>query len=72
LKNIIWAAIAVTSVAAGLCGVWVQGWDTIRESISIVVLALVIIVISAGADWYKDSNFVKIQAFAKDEKVTVL
>jgi len=72
LKNLIWAAIAVTAIGSGLCGVWVNGWVTIREAISIIVLALVIIVISAGADWFKDSNFVKIQSMAKDEHITVV
>lgn len=55
MKNFIWAIIAVTSLISGFCSFWVNGIDAIREAIAIIALVLILIVIAAGADWYKDS-----------------
>ena len=62
----IWAVIAITAVLSGFCGVFVNGFDTLRESIAIIVLALIIVIITSISDWYKDSNFVRIQSFAQE------
>jgi len=64
--------MAATALFAGLCGVFVNGWQAIAEAASIVLIAAVILVVTSAADWHKDKRFVELQSMVKDEKLTVI
>jgi magnesium-transporting ATPase (P-type) len=71
-RNILWVIIAATALFSGICGIFVNGWKKIIEAISIVGVAIIILLITAYADYMKDQRFVKLQGLVKDENITVI
>jgi len=49
-----WVIIGVTAILAGICGIYSDGWSPIIEAFFIIAIALVIILISAIVDYFKD------------------
>ena len=67
-----WVAIVGSALAAGICGMFVEGFDSVIEAIFICAMAFLIIAISSATDYCKDKRFVALQSLVKDENVTVI
>ena len=64
--------IVGSALVAGICGMFVNGFDSIIEAISICVFAVVLVVITSATDLIKDKRFIELQSLVKDENVTVV
>jgi len=58
IRNVMWVAVGISAIFAGLCGVFFTPEESALEAVAIIIVALLIILVSSGADWLKDSRFV--------------
>lgn len=70
--NVMWVGIVGSAIGAGLCGMFVDGFNSIIEAISITAVAIIILIITSASDWAKDKRFIELQSLVKDENVTVI
>lgn len=70
--NILYLGIVASAILSGICGMFVNGWDSIIEAISISLMAVVLIFITSYADLIKDRRFIMLQSLVKDENVNVI
>jgi Ca2+ transporting ATPase len=72
LDNRILLALAIAAffvVVAGMANDWMWGWV---EGVTIYFAIFIIVAFSAGNDWIKDKQFVKLQSHVKDEDMPVI
>ena len=67
-----WVGIVASAIAAGVCGMFVDGFGSVIEAISITIVAAVILTVTSASDWAKDKRFIELQSLVKDENVTVI
>jgi len=58
LSNKIWWGLAGAALLSALCGWITVGVGALAEGISIIIAGIVMILITSGADYLKDRNFV--------------
>lgn len=58
LSNKIWWGLAGAAILSALCGWIAVGTGALTEGISIIIAGIVMILITSGADYLKDRNFV--------------
>lgn len=71
-SNIMYVGIVASAIVAGICGMFVNGWDAIIEAIFIGAFTILLIIITSGTDLIKDKRFIELQSLVKDENVTVV
>lgn len=72
LREPIWAVLAISAVFAGIVESLCEDWTEIGEAISVIVMTLFLIAVTAFADLVKDKKFVELQSHIKDEFVPVI
>jgi hypothetical protein len=68
-----WLSMIASAIIAGVCSSVANGsGDGILESICICAMAILMLIISASADYCKDSRFIKLQSLVAEEDCTVV
>lgn len=69
----LWLVMIISAILSSICSMFVKGFfDSLGDAIAIITAAILLILITAGADWAKDKRFVALQSIIKEDKVTVI
>ena len=76
LKDIFMEKLTIVAMAtallSALCGGIEKGWGGTVEGFGLLIFLIVVNVIITSFDFVKDDRFLRLQAFLKDEKVSVI
>ena len=67
-----WFAIFGTAFLSSVVSVFFLEWKAVWEGISIIIVSLVLIILTAAADYVKDKNYIQLSNNVKNEKVAVI
>ena len=72
LDNRILLYLAIAAFFTVITGMVANGWWGWIEGASIYVAILIIVAITSGNDWLKDTQFVNLVSLVKDEDIAVI